>query len=514
MTTPHIVSFPYQAWGHARPLINLSARLVKLRDVNVTLLATNAFYDRIVAELARSFSPGEEDFAKRVRVVSLGDTDSFKFYSIDTEFKALWQKLVAGEAVTCSKTGNTFPPLPKPSAVIADLFAVQPVRAIKEISGNSVKIYTWMCGSTYAMFHLFGPEKLGGHGRVLPKIEAEVKRTGRSFAEVCIDLVLKPKGEVVKVPGLPPMYDYEYHPQDFPIPPEIGLTIFPYVYETLESTDGAFLITAEPYEPEAVAAAKSWYAETGRPAYVCGPLLPPSSATAVEKEKQQSKEAGEIQEFLDATLKTDGEKSLLYVVMQISFGSLFWPVKTPEKMWAFLDVVMEKNIPFILSHASQMATIPDDVREKVKAYGKGVLSPWSPQQTILEHPATGWFLSHGGHNGVTEAVSAGVPFILWPFGGDQPLNAVHISEQLNIGYELIEVRTGEAGLHPIYRNGRKPVGTLDALKEEACEVLAKAYGPDGEEKRKRLAALTKAVNSQWEEGGAALRDVKAFLESL
>ncbi len=58
---------------------------------------------------------------------------------------------------------------------------------------------------------------------------------------------------------------------------------------------------------------RGWYAETGRPVYVCGPLLPPTSATATAKEKQQSKEAIEISEFLDTTLKTSGEKSLLYV---------------------------------------------------------------------------------------------------------------------------------------------------------------------------------------------------------
>lgn len=81
----------------------------------------------------------------------------------------------------------------------------------------------------------------------------------------------------------------------------------------MESCDGALLITAEPYEAEAVAAVKNWYAETGRPAYVCGPLLPPTSATSTAKEKQQSTEAVEIQNFLDTTLKTAGEKSLLYV---------------------------------------------------------------------------------------------------------------------------------------------------------------------------------------------------------
>ncbi|OJT10139.1 UDP-glycosyltransferase 72B1 [Trametes pubescens] len=278
----------------------------------------------------------------------------------------------------------------------------------------------------------------------------------------------------------------------------------------MESCDGALLITAEPYEPEAVAAVKNWFGKTGRPAYVCGPLLPPTSIIATAKEKQQSTKAAEIQEFLDSTLKTSGENSLLY----ISLGTLFWPVKTPEHMWALLDVVIERNIPFILSHASPMAVVPDEISEKVKSYGKGLLSPWSPQQTILEHPVTGWYLTHGGHNGVTEAVCAGVPFILWPFGGDQPLNAVHISEQLKVGYELIEVRTGVAGRHTIYRNGRTPTGTIDAIKAEVCDVLTKAYGPDGAKKRERLAALTRAVMHEWEEGGSALREVKAFTDNL
>lgn len=42
----------------------------------------------------------------------------------------------------------------------------------------------------------------------------------------------------------------------------------------------------------------------------------------------------------------------------------------------------------ILGHASFMATIPDEVKEKVKAYGKGLLSAWAPQQLILDHPVS------------------------------------------------------------------------------------------------------------------------------
>ncbi|KAI0674840.1 hypothetical protein C8Q78DRAFT_504427 [Trametes maxima] len=46
-TQKHVVAFSLQAWGHARPLINLSARFVKLRQhVVVTFLVADAFYDR------------------------------------------------------------------------------------------------------------------------------------------------------------------------------------------------------------------------------------------------------------------------------------------------------------------------------------------------------------------------------------------------------------------------------------------------------------------------------------
>ncbi|EIW63123.1 UDP-Glycosyltransferase/glycogen phosphorylase [Trametes versicolor FP-101664 SS1] len=505
-TSPkHIVAFPYQAWGHARPLINLAARLVKLRDINVTLLSTDLFYDRAVAELARSFVPGEEEFAKRIRVVSLSATHVMAINGVDDSFKALWLSIAAGEAVTCSKTGTQFAALPPPQAVIID-HALDS----SSLSNLSVLFGSSVGSSTYSLFYVFGPESLGGRGDINTIILAEVERTGRPYNEVAEEVAFATKGEVVKVPALPPMYDYEYHPQDFPFPKELATLLFPHVYKTLDICDGVLLMTPEPYEPDAVAAVRKWYAETGRSAYVCGPLLPPKSATAKAKEQQQSKEATEISAFLDTTLKTSGKKSLLY----ISFGSIFWPIKSPETIWAFLDVVMERNIPFIMSHASPLATVPDEVKEKVKAYGKGIMSPWSPQQTILEHPATGWYVAHGGHNGVTESICAGVPFILWPFGGDQPMNAVHISEQLKIGYELIEVRTGDKGRHTIYRTGRTPVGTIEAIKAEARDVLAKAYGPDGAEKRQRLVALQHAITHEWEEGGAALRDMKTFLDSV
>ena len=84
---------------------------------------------------------------------------------------------------------------------------------------------------------------------------------------------------------------------------------------------------------------------------------------------------------------------------------------------------------------------------------------------------------------------------------------------VKIGYELFEVRSGR-GLKPIYRNGYTPKGTIEAVKAEAHEILAKAFGKDGAEKRARLEELQKKVLGEWEEGGSSRRDVSNFLDTL
>ena len=55
--------------GHARPLVNFVARLVRLRPVTATILTTDGFYDRIKNELARSFDTDEQELAARIRFV-------------------------------------------------------------------------------------------------------------------------------------------------------------------------------------------------------------------------------------------------------------------------------------------------------------------------------------------------------------------------------------------------------------------------------------------------------------
>ena len=122
-------------------------------------------------------------------------------------------------------------------------------------------------------------------------------------------------------------------------------------------------------------------------------------------------------------------------------------------------------------------------------------------------------VSHGGYNGDLEAICAGVPQIVWPFTTDQPLVAVHITNVHETGYELLEVRSGY-GLKKIYRTGYTPLGTLDAVREEARDVLMRAFGEDGKKKRERLQEVRAAILREWDEGGTSKENMVKFLNAL
>lgn len=84
------------------------------------------------------------------------------------------------------------------------------------------------------------------------------------------------------------------------------------VTSTIAACDGLVVAGPECLEPEAIAALRDWFAETSRPVYACGPLIP-HGAQAVAFEKAQSPEASKIESFLDAKLASHGDHSVIYV---------------------------------------------------------------------------------------------------------------------------------------------------------------------------------------------------------
>ncbi|EJD00712.1 UDP-Glycosyltransferase/glycogen phosphorylase [Fomitiporia mediterranea MF3/22] len=245
------------------------------------------------------------------------------------------------------------------------------------------------------------------------------------------------------------------------------------------------------------------------PVFSIGSPTPPTNKAEVELIVSKNEVSIDVKNFLDQVLKKHRANSVVF----ISFGTVWWSAE-PEKIWTILDVLIERGIPFLFSHASPIGVIPDEVSARIEASGLGYTAKWLPQQMILQHEACGWFMLHCGHNSVMESLTAGVPLICWPYDADQPMNAANIAFVHKAGYELFEVRNGQ-GLRPVHRLGDKaPEGTLDAVRREVTEVLTKAQSEDGQKRRAKAQWFSREFSRSWELGGLAWVELGRLLEVL
>ncbi|XP_055367779.1 UDP-glucuronosyltransferase 2A1-like isoform X3 [Betta splendens] len=85
--------------------------------------------------------------------------------------------------------------------------------------------------------------------------------------------------------------------------------------------------------------------------------------------------------------------------------------------------------------ASSLAQIPQKVLWRYRGAKPETLGTntkiydWIPQNDLLGHPKTRAFITHGGTNGVYEAIYHGVPMVGIPMFGDQPENLDRIKSK-------------------------------------------------------------------------------------
>ncbi|KAJ8007482.1 hypothetical protein DPEC_G00117960 [Dallia pectoralis] len=83
--------------------------------------------------------------------------------------------------------------------------------------------------------------------------------------------------------------------------------------------------------------------------------------------------------------------------------------------------------------ASALGQIPQKVLWRYTGEKPETLAPntrvydWIPQNDLLGHPKTKAFITHGGTNGLYEAIYHGVPVVGLPLFGDQPDNIMHMT---------------------------------------------------------------------------------------
>ncbi|XP_063345277.1 UDP-glucuronosyltransferase 2A2-like isoform X2 [Pelmatolapia mariae] len=82
--------------------------------------------------------------------------------------------------------------------------------------------------------------------------------------------------------------------------------------------------------------------------------------------------------------------------------------------------------------------------EKPESLGANTkIYDWIPQNDLLGHPKARAFITHGGTNGIYEAIYHGVPIVGIPMFADQPDNMVHMKEKgaaviLNVNFMTAE----------------------------------------------------------------------------
>jgi hypothetical protein len=101
--------------------------------------------------------------------------------------------------------------------------------------------------------------------------------------------------------------------------------------------------------------------------------------------------------------------------------------------------------------------------------------------------------------------------ICWPFVFDQPAAAAHVTENLNVAFELFQVRSGQGLKGPVARNGLVPEGTRLAVGIELRQTIDLCRSEKGQELRSNAEKFKVKIKKAWEEDGASRKEIRSFL---
>ncbi|VVD01989.1 unnamed protein product [Leptidea sinapis] len=101
-------------------------------------------------------------------------------------------------------------------------------------------------------------------------------------------------------------------------------------------------------------------------------------------------------------------------VIYFSMGSIMKSTMlTEERKRGLLQIFAELPYTVLWKFETELDGLPKNV----------YIRPWMPQNSILAHPNTKVFITHGGLLSTIEALKYGVPMLIIPVYGDQPGNA-------------------------------------------------------------------------------------------
>ncbi|KZT56679.1 glycosyltransferase family 1 protein [Calocera cornea HHB12733] len=548
----HIIILSFVAWGHMRPECNLAVNLARrFPHLTVSLIADADFQPNAQGEVERIVGEGEKAVLSRIRVLAAGHAlagitpqlmvgaaslDPREFRSPPRESTLAVENVVhlimKGEDFEDDNGVKWSGVAQKPNVLISDMFLADAAVPLKKAYGFTLYMYWISIAAAYT--RLYGTLAVGGQAEGYVEecaaIEADPERSkGRPFSQIAKQTFAysgRYPDDIVRAKGLKPSYEWEDFPQEFWLPGMYWSIAA--IYALVKACDGLLLPSVLALDKEGTEGIKEWFcAERARPIFSLGPQLPASYLDAHQSASSESSVTGaeltisytspKLESsnkvdpsiaFLDEAFAKYGANSAIYV----SFGSYMVP--EGKHIGYLFDVLMEleEPMPFLFATASPALQLPEGLREKVIASGKGLFVPWAPQQAVFQHPATGWVVSHCGAGGMSESLAQGMPLIAWPVAADQPQNARWMSEVLETAFELLQVRTGidqkkafRGGL-----NGTDIIGTEEAIKAEMRDVLHRARGEEGRRKRANANKAKQLIHDAHMPGGQVEQHYQLF----
>ncbi|CAL5085702.1 unnamed protein product [Urochloa decumbens] len=391
---PHVLLIPYPAQGHVNPFLKLGKAL-HARGCHVTFVHTEYNHGRLLrARGPSAFDAGAEGF--RFETIPDGlppsDLDATQdIWALCEATRRTGPDAVRGLVERLNRAGGGVPPV---SCVVADGAMGYVVHVAKEM-GLPAYLFFTPSGCGYLVYLNF--DQLVKRGYV--PFKGALARHVRTQMGTRADRTLKRRWVAEKSEDAP-----------------TGVhTRTPYTYtHTLER--------------HALDAIRARLPNT----FTVGPLGPEVAPPSYLPSLTSSLWRGD--DRCAAWLDGQAEGSVVYV----NFGSI--TVVTCEQMDEFAWGLAAAGCPFLWVVRPDMVRdgggwkLPEGWEEAVA--GRGITVGWCDQEAVLEHPATGGFLSHCGWNSTLESLRAGVPLLCWPFFSEQVTNCRYACEEWGVGLEM------------------------------------------------------------------------------
>ncbi|KIY52796.1 UDP-Glycosyltransferase/glycogen phosphorylase [Fistulina hepatica ATCC 64428] len=517
----HFLCVTPALFGHARPLFALALNLILYYpDLYVTVLSTGttsaAYVSPHEREIALFELPPQAHARLNIKFLGSGEraNNLEQVASMTQEFPPFLKSLCANPLDAVDVFSRA------PNLIIFDAIFSSLIKTVREVvpsSGNpATKIpifFSWPSNaSTKEMFFVPSEEYPDTYWKTL------VHRARKEVADglVTVDEIQHmynlwtgptDADRMIRMSGVAPIYHHELTPQSDSIPH--GKDTIQYNYPMIAYTVGEDYVKADgfiiPFSDVLERGVSAMLEKvTGQAHLPVGGQYPPSwweygISSSAQVLSPQDKES---LDFLDACLERYGPKSVIY----ISFGTLFAPVNRPELFETLVGTLLTEDppLPFLFAGGYAQSFVSDKLRESVKKSEFGKMIPdFVPQQAVLNHLATGWFLSHSGSGSVMESILNAVPMVLWPFTMDQPIIATQIAVNQKVAFELLQVRNGASIGRKAYRDQEKTIsGMLEDVAAEMHDVWKRLRGEEGQAMRQRMIELRQAVKDDRERGEA------------